>query len=85
MRTKGSKDLKPRSRRTVKEMTNEKINMIREQTEKIKDEAIKEILDENYLVPKELLDLTGCSYERFISNLKNAAELRVKEVLSKYE
>ena len=75
MRTKGSKDLKPRSRRTVEEMTNEKINMIREQTEKIKDEAIKEILDENYLVPKELLDLTGCSYERFISILKSAAEL----------
>lgn len=86
MRTFGAKDIKPRKRRKTKqEIKEERKTQVSEHIKRIREEAIARIEQEYYLVPKELLDMTGMSLERLKKLLIDNVRLQIKETLSRLE
>ena len=74
MRTKGSKDLKPRYRRTPREIQEEK-------EQRIRDKERQCIEEKYYLLPKELLDLSGTSFESLKLIIKKIVVDRVERII----
>ena len=86
MRTFGAKDIKPRKRRKTKqEINEERKTQVSEHIKKIREEERTRIEQEYYLVPKELLDMTGISLERLKKLLIDNVRLQIKETLSRLE
>lgn len=86
MRTFGAKDTKPRKRRKTKqEIAEERKTQVSEHIRKIREEEITRIEQEYYLVPKELLDMTGMSLERLKKLLIDNVRLQIKETLDRLD
>jgi DNA anti-recombination protein RmuC len=85
-RTFGARDIKPRKRRKTKqEINEERKTQVSEHIRKIREEERTRIEQEYYLVPKELLDMTGMSLERLKKLLIDNVRLQIKETLSRLE
>lgn len=85
-RTFGARDTKPRKRRKTKqEINEERKTQVSEHIRKIREEEKTRIEQEYYLVPKELLDMTGISLERLKKLLCDNARLRINEALKRLE
>ena len=76
MRTKGSKDLKPRSRRRTKGQVI---------TDNVKEDIKNELLKDYVLLPRDLFELLGISEEALIKILVYSALTRFNELTKKYE
>lgn len=86
MRTFGAKDIKPRKRRKTKqEINEERKTQVSEHIKRIREEERARIEQEYYLVPKELLDMTGMSLERLKKLLIDNVRLQIKETLERLE
>lgn len=86
MRTFGAKDIKPRKiRKTKQEINEERKTQVSEHIRKIREEERTRIEQEYYLVPKELLDMTGMSLERLKKLLIDNVRLQIKETLERLE
>jgi len=85
-RTFGARDTKPRKRRKTKqEIAEERKTQVSEHIRKIREKEKTRIEQEYYLVPKELLDMTGISLERLKKLLCDNARLRINEALKRLE
>ena len=82
----GAKDIKPRKRRKTKqEINEERKTQVSEHIRKIREEERTRIEQEYYLVPKELLDMTGMSLERLKKLLIDNVRLQIKETLDRLD